>query len=81
LAEAEKLEKQLGDNPANVLYSDSWERKRSYWETVLEIENDADDFLYSLAGNKGETIDSLKQKTVTEIMSFYERLTKKELNG
>jgi len=76
LAECERLEKKIGDNPASVLYSDKWESQISYRQKVLEIENDIDDFLFSLAGNKGETIDSLKSKTVTDIHSFAERLTK-----
>lgn len=74
LAECERLEKKIGDNPANVLYSDSWESTRSYAQIVLEIKADADDFIYSLAGHKGETIESLNRKTVSELMSFAERL-------
>ena len=46
----------------------------------MEIEADKDDFLYSLAGHKGETIDSLGRKTLSEIMSFAERIIN-EQNG
>ena len=75
LAECEGLEKTIGDNPANVLYSDVWEKKRSYAQTVLQIKSDADDFIFSLAGYKGETMDSLWNKTVSDLMSFAERLS------
>lgn len=78
LAACERLEKGLGDNPASVLFSDSWERERSYSQIVLEIQSNADDFLFSLAGHKGETMESLKKMTVSDIMSFAERLVKKE---
>ena len=44
----------------------------------MEIESDKDDFLFWLAGNKGETIDSLKRKTLSEIMSFAERINKED---
>ena len=74
LAECERLEKKIGDNPADVLYSEQWEKRVSYAQMVLEIQNAADNFIFSLAGNKGETVDSLKRKTVLEIMSFAERL-------
>lgn len=50
---------------------------RSYAQTVLEIQSNADDFIFSLAGHKGETMESLWNKTVSELMSFAERLTKK----
>ena len=81
LAEAERLEKGLGDNPANVLYSDAWEANRSYAQIVLEIQSNADDFIFSLAGHKGETMESLQRKTVSDLMSFAERLTTKEDGG
>ena len=76
--ECERLEKNLGDNPANVLFSEQWEGIRSYTQRVLEIQSDSDDFLFSLAGHKGETMESLKKMTVSDIMSFAERLVKKE---
>ena len=65
----------MGDNPANVLYSESWEREISYAQKVLEIQSGSDDLLFSLAGNKGETMDSLKSKPVSDLMSFAERVT------
>jgi hypothetical protein len=77
LADCERIEKNLGDNPADVLYSDTWEKKRSYKQYVLEVKDNADDFIFSLAGNKGETMDTLWSKTVSELMSFAERLTRK----
>ena len=43
---------------------------------VIDINNDAEDLLYTLAGNKGETIGSLKQKTLDEIMSFSKRIVR-----
>jgi hypothetical protein len=49
----------------------------SYVEIVLEMQNNAEDFIFSLAGHKGETIESLKSKTVSDLMSFAERLTDK----
>lgn len=81
LADCERLEKGLGDNPANVLYSDTWESNRSYAQIVLEIQSNADDFIFSLAGHKGETMESLQRKTVSDLMSFAERLTDKDNGG
>jgi regulatory protein YycI of two-component signal transduction system YycFG len=72
--QCEVLEKKLGDDPADMLYSDKTEKVISYRQKVMEIENDKDDFLYSLAGNKGETIESLSRKMVSDLMSFAERL-------
>lgn len=72
--QCEVLEKGLGDNPADVLYSDKTEKVMSYRQKVMEIEADKDDFLYSLAGNKGETMESLSKKTYMDLMSFAERL-------
>ena len=46
----------------------------------MEIEADKDDFLYSLAGYKGETIGSLGKKTVSDLFSFAERYNE-EVNG
>ena len=77
LADCERLEKQIGDNPASVLYSDKWEKEMAYVQKVMEIQNDSDDFLFGLAGNKGETVESLKRKTVSDLMSFAERLIEK----
>ena len=75
LFEIEKLEKQIGVDPADILYSEKMEDIISYNQKVMEIEADKDDFLFSLAGQKGETIDSLERKTLSEILSFAERLT------
>ena len=69
----EKLESQIGDNPADILYSDKWEEDISYRQKVMEIERDKDDFLFALAGYKGETVESLQKKTVADIHSFAER--------
>jgi hypothetical protein len=80
LADIEKLEQQIGPDPADILYSERTEDVISYQQKVMEIEADKDDFFYSLAGHKGETLESLSRKTAFEIMSFAERLTD-ELNG
>ena len=77
---AEKIEKQIGDNPAEVLYSDKWEGVISYRQKVLEMEKDKDDFLFGLAGYKGETIETLQRKTVADIHSFAERFNE-DVNG
>ena len=71
--QCESMEKQLGDNPADILYSEKWEEDISYRQKVMEIERDKDDFLFSLAGYKGETVDSLSRKTVADLFSFAER--------
>ena len=44
------------------------------------MEHDKDDFLYSMAGHKGETFESLGTKTVSDLFSFAERFNE-ELNG
>jgi hypothetical protein len=74
LIEIEKYEAMLGEDPGDIMYSEKEERIVSYREKVLEIEAQKDDFLFSLAGNKGETIDSLQKKTYAEILSFAERV-------
>jgi len=78
--QCERMEKQLGDNPASILYSDKVEELISYRQKVMEIEKDKDDFLYSLAGYKGETMESLQKKPVADLFSFAERYNE-ELNG
>jgi len=78
--QCETLESQLGDNPAEILYSDKFEETISYRQKVLELEKDKDDFLYGLAGYKGETIESLGTKTVADLFSFAERFIE-ESNG
>jgi hypothetical protein len=62
------------------LYSDKYDAEISYMQKVMEIEKDKDDFLYSLAGYKGETIESLGTKAVSDLFSFAERYNE-ELNG
>lgn len=79
--QVENLEKQIGADPADMLYSEKVEDIVSYRQKVLEIERDKDDFLFSLAGNKGETIETLSRKTVADLMSFAERLIQENKNG
>lgn len=74
MIEVQKQEKQLKVDVSDVLYSEKTEDVISYRQKVLEIESDKDDFLFSLAGTKGETIESLSKKTLYEILSFAERL-------
>lgn len=76
LVEIEEYEKAIKADPYDLLYSDKWEDVVSYRQKVMEFEADKDDFLFSLAGHKGETIESLGRKTLSEIMSFAERITK-----
>jgi len=78
--QCEKLEKQIGDNPADILYSEKAEEIVSYRQRVMEIEKDKDDFLYGLAGHKGETVERLERKTVSEVFSFAERFNS-EIDG
>lgn len=52
----------------------------SYRQRVMEIEKDKDDFLFGLAGYKGETVEKLERKTVADIFSFAERFNE-ELDG
>jgi hypothetical protein len=80
LKQCETLEAQIGADPTNILYSDRADEVLSYRQKVMEIEKDKDDFLYSLAGHKGETIESLRVKTVSDLHSFAERFNE-ELNG
>jgi hypothetical protein len=72
LVEIEKIE--IKSDPYDLLYSDKWEDVISYRQKVMEFESDKDDFLFSMAGHKGETIESLGRKTLSEIMSFAERI-------
>jgi len=71
----------MGDNPASVLYCDKYEEIISYRQKVMEIEKDKDDFLYSMAGHKGETVESLGAKTVSDLFSFSERFNDELTNG
>lgn len=52
----------------------------SYRERVLEMEVDRSDFLYSMAGHKGETMESLGAKAVSDLFDFAERFNA-EING
>jgi hypothetical protein len=79
--QCENLESQLGDNPASMLYSENREEGISYRERVMEMEKDKDDFLYSMAGHKGETVESLGIKTVSDLYSFAERFNEELKNG
>lgn len=74
--QCEQLERQVGDNPVEILYSERHDEVISYRQKVLEIEADKDDYLHSLAGYKGETVESLGKKTVADIYSFEERFIK-----
>jgi len=69
----EQIEKKLGDNPSNILYSDKSESVVSYRERVMEMEVDKSDFLYSMAGHKGETFKSLGDMPVSDLFDFAER--------
>ena len=80
LVEIEKIETLVKVDPTDILYSDKWEDRISYKQKVMEIETDKDDFLFSLSGRKGETIGSLGRMTLSEIMSFSERIIKED-NG
>jgi len=79
--QCEKLEKQIGDDPADILYSDNADGVISYRQKVVEMEKDKDDFLFSLAGYKGESMDTLKRMTVAEIHSFAERFNEDMKHG
>ena len=79
--QCEKLEGQIGDDPGSILYSEKNEEELSYRQKVLEIEKDKDDFLYSMAGHKGETVESLGTKTVSDLFSFAERFNDELTNG
>ena len=46
----------------------------------MEMEKDRADYLYSMAGHKGETYESLGAKTVSDLSDFEERYID-ELNG
>jgi hypothetical protein len=46
----------------------------------MEMEKDRADFLYSMAGHKGETMESLGTKTVADLFDFAERYNE-EHNG
>ena len=46
----------------------------------MEMEVDKSDFLYSMAGHKGETFESLGAKTVSDLFDFAERFNE-ELDG
>lgn len=78
MAECDVIEAELDtkDDPTDLMYSVNKEEIISYRQKVLEIEAEKDDYLFSLAGSKGETIETLSKKTLSEIISFAERLTR-----
>jgi hypothetical protein len=78
--QCERLEKQIGDDPINILYSEKRDEVISYRQKVMEYEADKDDYLFSLAGYKGETVESLSNKSVADLQSFAERFIK-DING
>ena len=47
---------------------------------MLELEKSKDDFLFMYAGYKGETVESLGRKSVSDLYSFVERVNE-ELSG
>lgn len=57
-----------------VLFSSKTGDRISYPRKVMEIAEEMEDILFELAGHKGETIESLKRKTLGEIISFNKRL-------
>ena len=75
-AKAEKRAGKLFSHEDDVLYSREHDRTLSFPEMVRDIYNKAEDLIFSLAGNKGETTDSLNKKTLGQVLSF-----KKRLNG
>jgi len=60
--------------PQDPFFSPRLDRVMSYGERVVQIEDEAHELLFSLAGNKGETLDSLKRKTLGEILDFSKRI-------
>jgi len=75
-AEIEKKEKKLQMAEMSPLYSYRHDKVVSYPQRVVEIYNEEEDLLYELAGNKGETIDSLSKKTLGQVLSFRDRTIK-----
>jgi len=75
-AEIEKKGKKMQMAEMATLYSSRQDKIVSYPQRVMEIYNDSEDLLYELAGNKGETIDSLGGKTVGQVLSFRDRIIK-----
>ena len=61
-------------NTISPLYDDIEGRRLSYPERVRQINDEFEDLIFSLAGERGETIESLKKKTLGEIDSFIKRL-------
>jgi len=73
-AKAERRAGKLYSEEDDVLFSQKHDRVVSFPEMVRDIYDQAEDLIFSLAGNKGETIGSLKTKTLGEVLSFKQRL-------
>lgn len=61
------------------LYSQKKGKRVPFAVKIQEIEDDYKDWIFSLAGNKGETVDTLKRKSLQEVIDFDKRL--REENG
>lgn len=72
--EIEKREKKLYIPEFETFYSAQQDEVVSFPEMVKEIYEKSEDLIFSLAGQKGETLDSLNRKTLGQIVSFKKRL-------
>ncbi len=61
------------------LYSAKQGKRVPFATKIDEIEDDYKDWIFGLAGNKGETVESLKRKSLQEVLDFDKRL--REENG
>ena len=75
-SELEKSLKKLNSPELHPMYSPGRDKILSFPEYVMEQKEKMDDLFYELAGKKGETLDSLKKRTLDEITSLTKRIAR-----
>ena len=75
---AEIEDRLLKISPKDTFFSPRLDKVISYAERVVQIEDEANELLFTLAGNKGETLNSLKHKTLGEILDFSKRIAQEK---
>ena len=73
-ANIENRKRNLEFEQESSLYSSKQGKRVPFATKIQEVEDDYKDWMFYLSGNKGETVDSLKKKSLQEVIDFDERL-------
>jgi len=77
-ANIESKKRSLEFAEESSLFSAKQGKRIPFASKIDEIEEDYKDWMFSLAGNKGETVDSLKRKSLQEVLDFDKRLREED---